>query len=133
MDPSQINWLAVLAAAVSSFVLGGLWYSPLLFHRPWKAAVGLDEAQLRRGTGGVFAGAFVCSLIAAVNLGFFLGARPSAGFGTLAGFAAGLGWVATGLTTTYLFERRPGRLTAIDAGYHVVSLTVMGAILGAWH
>ncbi len=133
MDPSQINWLAVLAAALSSFLLGGLWYSPLLFHRPWLAASGLDEAQLRRGTGRVFAGAFVCSLIAAVNLAFFLGAKATAGFGTFAGFAAGLGWVATGLTTTYLFERRPAKLTVIDAGYHVVSLTIMGAILGAWH
>lgn len=132
MDPSQINWLAVLAAALSAFVLGGLWYSPWLFHRPWQAAVGLDEAALRRGTGVVFGGAFVCSLIAAVNLAFFLGEKATVGFGTFAGFAAGLGWVATGMTTTYLFERRPGRLTVIDAGYHVVSLTIMGTILGAW-
>ena len=132
MDPASINWLAVLAAALSSFVLGGLWYSPLLFHRPWAAAVGLGEAQLRQGMGRVFGGAFACALIAAVNLAFFLGPKATAGFGTFAGFAAGLGWVATGLCVTFLFERRPGRLILIDAGYHVVSLTVMGAILGAW-
>jgi Protein of unknown function (DUF1761) len=132
VDPSHVNWLAVLAAALSSFVLGGLWYSPALFHRPWLAAAGLSEAAIKVGSGRIFSGAFVCALVAAINLAFFLGPTATLGFGVFAGFAAGLGWVATGLTVTFLFERRPLRLIAIDAGYHVVSLTVMGAILGAW-
>ena len=132
MDPAQINWFAVLAAALSLFLLGGLWYSPLLFHRPWAAAVGLDEAQLSKGMGRVFGGAFACAVIASVNLAMFLGPKATAGFGTFAGFAAGAGWVATGLCVTFLFERRPAWLILIDAGYHVVSLTLMGAILGAW-
>ena len=131
MDASHVNWLAVLAAAASSFLLGGLWYS-LLFQKPWSRAVGLSEEQLRAGVRGVFAGAAVCALIGSVNLAFFIGPEGTAAFGAFAGFAAGFGWVATGLCTTYLFERRPAALIAIDAGYHVCALTLMGLILGAW-
>ena len=36
----EVNWLAVLAATVAAFVLGGLWYSPLMFARRWQAAAG---------------------------------------------------------------------------------------------
>jgi hypothetical protein len=132
MDPSKIHWLAVALAAVSAFLVGGLWYSPLLFGKPWARLVGLTDAQQGQGVARVFGGAFVCAAIASVNLAFFIGDAGGVAFGTMAGFAAGLGWVATGLTTTMLFERRPGALIAIDAGYHVVALTLMGFILGAW-
>lgn len=67
-----------------------------------------------------------------MNLAFFIGPDASFGFALFAGAAAGLGWVATGMATTFLFERRPAPLIAIDAGYHVVALATMGAILGAW-
>lgn len=132
MDPSQVNWLAALVAATSSFFIGGLWYSPLLFAKPWARLNGLAEEDLGRGMAKVFAGAFVCQLVAAVNLAFFIGGHGDWTFGVFAGFAAGLGWVAMGLTTTYLFERRPFALLLIDVGYHVVALTVMGTILGLW-
>lgn len=132
MDPSQINWWAVIVAAVSSFLLGGVWYSPALFGKRWARLNGLADAELGRGLLRVFGGAFVCQLIAACNLAFFIGAKASFGFAVAAALAAGVGWVATGLTTTYLFERRPAALIAIDAGYHVVALGIMGAILGAW-
>jgi len=132
MDPAQINWFAVLAATLWAFVLGGLWYSPLMFYKPWLGALGGDEAALRAGAGRVFAGAIACAAIASVNLAFFIGPKDGVAFGAFAGFAAGFGWVATGLCTTYLFERRPARLILIDAGYHVVSLTGMGALLGLW-
>jgi hypothetical protein len=132
MDPSKIPWLAVFLATLSTFLLGGLWYSPVLFGRVWQRAVGITDEELARGRGRVFAGAFICALIAATNLAFFLGPERTLSFGLFAGLAAGLGWVATGLTTTFLFENRPARLIAIDAGYHAVAYTIMGAIIGAW-
>jgi hypothetical protein len=45
----HINYLAVLTAAVSTFVIGGLWYSPALFRRSWMAANGFAEADLAKG------------------------------------------------------------------------------------
>jgi hypothetical protein len=130
---ANINYLAVLVAAVSTFFVGGLWYSPVLFARPWMHDNGLTEADLKTGGGPVFAGAIVCALIQAFVLALFLGPSSTAKFGAIAGLLVGLGWVAPALTTTFLFERRPRRLILVDAAYHIVSYTLMGILLGAWH
>lgn len=133
MDIS-IHYPAVLVAALLNFAIGGLWYSPLLFARAWQHEAGVTDEQMRQGgMGRIFGLAFVCNLVAAVNLAAFLGTKPTLAFGTFAGFAAGLGWVATSLAVTYLFERRSLRLWLINAGYQVIAFTAMGALLGAWH
>src|SRR3984957_10101588 len=41
MDPSKLNYLAVVAAAASAFVIGGAWYSPALFANAWRKGAGL--------------------------------------------------------------------------------------------
>ncbi len=133
MDPSNVNWLAVAVAALLTFLLGWLWYSPLLFGPAWQRLAGLDDAQLQRNLARTFGGALLCALIGSTNLAFFLGANATVWFGLGAGAATGVGWVATSLTTTFLFERRPLALIAIDAGFHSVAYAMMGALLGAWH
>jgi hypothetical protein len=129
-----INWLAVVAAAVSAFVLGGLWYSPALFAKPFMREAGLTDADLAKGSPAIIFGvSFVLALIAAAVFAMFLGPAPSLGFALGAGFAAGAGWVATSFGINYLFERRSLTLFAINAGYHTVQFTLMGLILGLWH
>lgn len=129
---ASVNLLAVLAAAVSTFLVGGLWYSPVLFARPWMHDNGLAEADLKVGGGPVFLGAFICAVVQAFVLALFLGPAADVRFGAVAGLLVGLGWVAPALVTTFLFERRPRRLTLIDAAYHITSYTLMGILLGAW-
>lgn len=129
MDGTTINWLAVLLAALSSFLIGGIWYNAL-FVKKWQNLTGLKEKDLQKGMGKVFAGSFILSLVMALNLAFFIGAE-SASFGLFAGFAVGLGWIAAAFGINYLFERRPFALFAINAGYNVVSASVMGLIIGA--
>ena len=124
-----INWLGVLLAALTTFVVGGLWYS-LLFAKPWQKAAGVSDEQLKFGTVRVFLGSFVLAVVMAVFLAAFIG-RGGAGFGTLDVLAAGVGWVATALGVNYLFERRSPVLFAINGSYNVVTFTAMGAILGA--
>lgn len=123
----------MLVAALSSFLIGGLWYSPVLFANAWMREAGLQEEDLRQQVGRTFAVAFVLSVVAALNLAFFLGAEASAAWGMTAGALAGVGWVAASLGITFTFERRSRTLILIDTGYHAVAYTVMGAILGAWH
>ncbi len=130
---ANTNYLAVVAAAFSTFLVGGLWYSPALFARPWMQDNGLSESDLKSGGGPVFAGAILCALLQAFVLALFLGPSSDLRFGLTAGLLVGLGWIAPAMITTYLFERRPRRLTLIDAAYHVVSYAIMGALLGAWH
>ena len=130
----QINYLAVLAAAVSTFFIGGLWYSPAMFQRGWMSANGFTEADLTRGsTAKIFGIAFVFALLMAANLAAFL-SDPSTtvAWGTAAGALTGVGWVLPAIGTVALFERRSARYIAINGGYFVLAFIVMGAILGAW-
>jgi MFS family permease len=129
----QVNWLAVLAAALCSFLLGGLWYSAL-FAKAWQGLVGMTDEKMKSGNKGLtFGGAFVLSFIAAAVFAMFLGPKATLAFGAAAGFGAGLCWVATSLAINDLFEGRPAKLTLINGGYHTLQFTAMGAIIGAWH
>ncbi len=131
---ASINYWAVLAAAVASFVIGGLWYSPVLFYRPWLRAASLSEEELRHGNMAlIFGVSLVLQVLAALVLAMFLGPEADVAFGASAGFMVGAAWVATAFGVAYLFERRPLVLFFINGGYNVVVYTVMGAILGAWH
>ncbi|MES2443575.1 MAG: DUF1761 domain-containing protein [Pseudomonadota bacterium] len=130
----EINWLAVLAATVAAFVLGGAWYSPALFGRKWQAAAGLSDETLKAGNPAlIFGGSFVLAGIASAMFAMFLGPRPEIGFAAGAGLAAGLCWVATSFGINGLFERKPLALVLINGGYHSVQFTLIGLILGAWH
>ena len=131
MNLHTLNIWAILAAAVSAFVLGGIWYSPLLFLRAWSRANGFGEAP--KASPKVFILSFVLSLVMAVNLAMFLNAPGTTlTFGIAAGFAAGFGWAAMGLGIVSLFERRPLSYALINGGYLTLALTLMGAILGGW-
>jgi hypothetical protein len=130
----EVNWFAVLAATVAAFVLGGLWYSPVLFGKRWQAAAGLTDAQVNSGNPAlIFGGAFVLAFIASACFAFFLGPDPGLHFGTATGFAAGLCWVATSFGINGLFQREKASLVLINAGYHTLQFTLIGLILGLWH
>ena len=125
------NWLAVFLAAISTFVLGGLWYAPMIFGSAWsKLNRFTPEEMASRKMGQVFAFSFVLTLISAINLAFFLGSKPSIGFGALAGFLVGV-WVAASFGITSLFEKKAMPLFLINAGYHVVSFSLMGIVIAA--
>lgn len=133
MELPSINYLAVLVAALSTFLIGGLWYSPVLFGKIWQEDVGLSDEELKKGNPAkIFGGAFILGLVMSINLAAFLGSEPNLMWGIIAGLLAGAGWIAAAMGVTYLFERRSMRFFLINAGYHVLSFAVMGAILGVW-
>jgi hypothetical protein len=129
----NLNWLAIIVAAVSAFILGGLWYSPLMFAKRWMKETGISEESTKDiNMIRLFSLAFVLSLIASFFLAMFIGVKAGAGFGALAGFMAGLGWVFTFMGISYLFEARTLAHFLINSIYSIVSLTIMGAIIGVW-
>jgi hypothetical protein len=130
----HINWLAVLVAAIATFVLGGLWYSPALFGRAWMRENNLNEASLGQSNmAKIFGLAFVFAVVMAANLAAFLAEpKTTVSWGATAGFLAGFGWVTLGIATIALFERRSAKYVLINGGYMTVSFVVMGLILGAW-
>src|SRR5687767_314616 len=92
----NINWLAVFVAAVATFFIGGLWYSPLLFAKGWMKENGFREEDLKTGRspGVIFGGAFVLALISSFALALFIGPDGDARWGATAGALVGLAWVA---------------------------------------
>ena len=129
-----MNLWAVLAAGAASLVLGGLWYSPVLFGNAWMRASGVTEAQARSANmAKVMGSAFLLSLVGAAVFALFLGPAPALGFAVGAGFSAGLCWVAGSFGINYLFEQRPLSLFFINGGYHTLQYTLIGVILGSWH
>ena len=129
----EVNWLAVVAAAVSMFVIGGLWYSPLMFAERWRRAAAVSEAALSAGRPAlVFGPAFVLSLLMAANLAFFVAGVDDLLATVGYAVAAGLGWAAFGLSVVALFERRPLAYHLINGGYLTVAFAVMGLVLGLW-
>ena len=140
---NSINWLAILVAAISAFVVGGIWYSPIMFSKAWMKDNKLSEETVKAGNKAkIFGWAFVLTLIAAANLGMFLADSPAEctgncahktdlTWGATAGFLAGI-WVFCFVAIHGLFEFRSWRLIFINGGYALAALTIMGAIIGIW-
>lgn len=126
-----INLWAVLVAAISSFLLGGIWYGPL-FAKAWAREAGVD-LQKSGHPARIFGGAFVFSLMAATVFALFLGPDPEWKFALHAGAAAGFFWVASSFGINYLFAQRSMKLWLIDGGYHTLQFTLYGLVLGLWH
>jgi hypothetical protein len=129
----NLNWLAIIVAAVSAFALGSLWYSPVMFAKRWMKESGVTEESAKNANMvKLFGLAFLLSLIASFFLAMFIGADAGAGFGALAGFMAGLGWVFTFMGIIYLFEQKTMAHFLINSLYSVASLTIMGFVIGIW-
>ena len=140
----SINWWAVLVAGISSFVVGGIWYSPGLFGKAWMKDNNFTEEQIKQGgnKGKIFGWTFIFSLLMAANLGMFLADAPTdcptncvaktdISWGATAGFLAGI-WTFCAIAIHSLFEQKPWRLILINGFYSIVSLVLMGAIIGLW-
>lgn len=126
----EINWIAVVVAAVGSMVLGGLWYSPALFGKVWQREAGLTDEQLKKGNMARIMGlSLLLAFLAAWNFANFLGPRPSLVFGTMVGASAGLLWVGASFGINYLFERKSFKLFAVNAGYHTLQFALIGLVL----
>ena len=136
LDLAEVNYLAVIAAIVVNMIVGAVWYSPLLFARPWMAANGFTEEQIK-AQGSATRG-YIVSIIASIVIAFAIALFAQAAGadaainGLLLGLAAGVGFVATTSAANYIFESRPLKLYLINSGYPVVSFTLIGLLIGAW-
>ncbi len=137
MQFTMINYLAVIVAALATFFIGALWYSPLLFAKQWVKAHGYSEEKLKemqKSAMPAYLVSLVCYVVMAYVLAVFIATMnvTSATGGMWAGFLAWLGFAATIGLTANMFSEKKLSTYLIDAGYQLVYLLVMGAILGAW-
>ena len=134
----KINYAAVVVSALIYWVLGGLWYSPLLFGGKFIEIMRWSPEQVARiqaeGAGAQLALAFVGSLVTAYILAHIV--RYTSGESGVDGAKTGLwlwlGFIATTNLNTVFFEFRPLGLYLINIGYHLVAFLSMGALLAVW-
>ncbi len=133
---SEVNFLAVVAAAVATMVLGGIWYGPL-FGRLWMKAHGYTPDRLeemKKGMGKAYGLSFLCYLVMATVISILIAWIGAANVwtGLCVAFYCWLGFVATVGLTAHLFSDRKPATYFIDVAYQLVYILAMGAILGAW-
>ena len=139
---AHVNYLAALVAAIVIFVLGGLWYSPVLFAKKWIALQAKTEEQMRAEAASanmplMYASAFITAFITAwamalvfVHIGNDI--MLNAAHGALFGALLWLGFAATTSYATALFSGKPRQLWFIDSAYNLVSFVLAGIILAVW-
>lgn len=127
---TEIHWLSILVAAVSGFLVGGLWYGPI-FGKAWQAARGLsDDAMKNANMPMIFGLTFVLNLFSAFILDHTLSTYGAPGLNLSVMISSGvaLGFIVPAIGVNYLFSRQSLRLFMIDAGYWLVIYSVMGVV-----
>lgn len=134
MPSADINYLAVLFAALLSMSIGGVWYSPTVFGKQWMKLVDKKEKDLKKGANVAYATATLGFLLVAYVMAHFVNYAGSTTIAT--GLETGLwlwlGFVATTFAINTAFSDRPRQLWVIDAGYYFVCFLVSGALLAIW-
>jgi len=130
---SDINIWAVLAAAISSFVLGGLWYSHAVFGGIWNQEAGRGREAYQPHPLRAFAVSFVFALVTTAAFAVWLGPAPALDVALTRGLLAGTLFVAASLGITYQFASLSLLMWLIDGGYHAARFLVIGIVLGLWH
>ncbi len=132
LDFSGLNWLAILAATVAGFLIGGVWYGPL-FGKAWLRAIGKTEEELGGAAGPMILSFFTAAATSIVLAGILnIMAAPDLVDGIVLGLLVGVGFIAAGMASDYAFCGWPRPLFFIQAGYRVSYSVVMGIILAAW-
>jgi len=138
----DVNYWAVLLAALSSMVVGSLWYMPAGFGNLWMKLTGVkpDRSKMKPGQmAWMYVSVYIASVLTAFVLAhltflahrFFGNSWISDAVSTA--FWAWLGFTAARLYVHDVFENRPGQLTLLNAAHELVTVVVMGLILGWLH
>ena len=134
----NVNYVAVLVAAIVQMVVGALWYSPLLFGKMWMKLSGLTQKQLeeakKKGMGKSYTLMFLGTLVMSYVLAHFVTYTGATTFvlGMQTGFWIWLGFLATTTMGMVLWDNKPWSLYVLNNGYHLVVLLLMGGILAVW-
>jgi hypothetical protein len=130
----HMNHWAILVSALILWLLGAVWYSPALFAKPWMAALGIVPGHEKKGLAAGMVSSFLGDLLVAfILLHFILGSQASTYLtGAFVGFISWLGFFAAIQFPQGIYEGRPFRLFAINAGYWLVGLVIVGGLLAVW-
>jgi hypothetical protein len=134
---ANLNWLAVLVAAILRLAVGSVWFSPIAFVKPWQQLTGVTPESMQRG----LVRAIVIDLILSLVMAFVLyhavmyatAMQPNLLSGAIVGFLNWIGFVVATHLPLWAYENRSFKLIAIGTGSNLVSMVLMGALFGLWH
>lgn len=137
MTDVAVNWLGVILATVAAMVIGSLWYSPMMFMKPWMESLGITKESMQAKGGSAakaMIGMIILALVQAYVVAHFVSYVDVATIGDGLGLAfwLWLGFVVPVVCAYSLFEMRPWKVTFITLGNQIVTLLAMGAILAKW-
>jgi hypothetical protein len=129
----HIQWLPAIVAGVVGFGLGGIWYSPVLFAKPWMRETGVNpKGPFRYPTVLPMAVAVGQAVVGAFVLSWLLGPAAGATQGLILGGVLGFLVVAPAIKMNDLFGQLSPTLVAIHTLFPALQYTLMGLILGLW-
>lgn len=131
----QLNFLAILVCAGIIWIVGAFWYSPLLFAKPWVAIVGRKMGEKPKGVVKGMVSSFIGDLLLSLVLAHFVlwAHAHNFGHGAFIGFLSWIGFVVSPLYPQSIYEGRPFRYFAINSGYWLIALVVVGGLLAVWN
>ena len=135
---NELNWIAVIVAALAYFALGALWYSKALFAKRWIADLKLDvnDPNAKKGMGMMFGGSLVLMFLQCLAIAIIAERMDIRGAGWMSGVKLGLTtscfFCASQVGINYLYEKKPLSLFLINAGYAVVGNVIAGIIICSW-
>lgn len=134
MSFAGMNYLAILIAAIASFLFGGAWYG--ILGKQWMAAAGLTEERIKASGGAMipmliaFVGLLIMAYVLAGVIGHLGQAQVTLRNGIISGLFIWVGFVATTLSVNYAFQMQKLSLLAIDLGHWLGVLLIQGALIG---
>lgn len=137
---THLNYLAVIVATLAYFALGAIWFSPMLFSKPWMAGHGItmpegDEAKarMRKEMPKMMLVTLILCFIGTLGMGYLETAACTFNWmgGAKIGIVAG-GFILIAMALSHMYTKKSFKLTLIDAGYHIVGLIIVGVILAVW-
>ena len=143
MEQVQVSIVAVLAAVVINFLLGFIWFTPL-FGKAWAKEMGMDPNEkpdrgvMMKGMIFMVIGNFLFAFVFAHNIAAWDFVPGTSELGPLqiilnSSIFTWLGFYVPGRLGATVWEKRSWKLTAINAGYDLVSLFVVAGILVLWN
>lgn len=136
MAATHVNLVAVLVCSIITFVLGALWYSPLLFAKKWLGLIGKTSEELKQGANAMtYVMTFILGFMTNFSLAFVIILSNVTIFydGALVGATCWIGFAgATSYNNQVVVVQRRAALWSIDAGCNLISFMISGAILTLW-
>lgn len=127
-----IDFALLTVMAISAFLIGGIWYSKLLFGVPWCRYAGIDMEKPQAHPARVFGVSLLLSALAAYGFLFVFGQPESLYASIHHGLLAGFFFVFSSFGINYQFANRPWPMLLIDGGYHLLQFATYGLIVGIW-